>query len=40
MDAGEVEEIGILEVAHRPVGIGGHDVIGVQHGERGAAKPF
>ena len=34
MHAGEVKQIGVLEVAHRAVGVGGHDVVGVEHRER------
>ena len=32
--AREVKQVGVLQVAHRAVGVGGHDIIGVQHRER------
>ena len=40
MHAGEIKQIGVLQVAHRAVGVRGHDVVGVQHGERARQQFF
>ena len=40
MHAGEIKQIGILQVAHRTVGIRGHDVVRVQNGERARQQFF
>ena len=38
MNTGQIKQIRVLQMAHRTVGIRGHDVVGVEHGQRARQK--
>ncbi len=40
LDAGEIEQVGILAQQHGAVGIGGQDVVGVDNGQRIGQQEF
>ena len=40
MHAGEIKQIGVLQMAHRAVGVRGHDVVGVEQGQRARQEFF
>jgi hypothetical protein len=38
VNAGQIKQVGVLEVAHGTVGIGGHEVVGVENCQRAGGK--